>query len=130
MDAVQTKPKTRQEEIRILGDKELAALLAHLRGHWLYVPVLLTAATGLRRGEVLALRWSDIDFSAATLRVAQVWSLWVPKFRSRNRRQSGAAAPSHSRREAGANYVMVVLIIQQILAAVAARKARPHRRGA
>jgi integrase len=79
MDDVQTKPKARQEEIRILGDKELAALLAHLRGHWLYVPVLLTAATGLRRGEVLALRWSDIDFSAATLRVAQVMEFVGPR---------------------------------------------------
>jgi len=72
MDDVQAKPKARQDEISILDDRELAALLAHLRGHWLYMPVLLTAATGLRRGELLALRWSDVDLSAATLRVAQV----------------------------------------------------------
>jgi integrase len=72
MDYVQSKPKVRQDEISILDNKELAVLLSHLRGHWLYMPVLLTAATGLRRGELLALRWSDVDLNAATLRVAQV----------------------------------------------------------
>ena len=46
-------------------------LLTHLRGRPLYVPVLLTAYTGLRRGEVLGLRWQDIDFSKGTLRVVQ-----------------------------------------------------------
>lgn len=36
------------------------------------MPVLLTASTGLRRGEVLALYWADVDLDRATLRVAQV----------------------------------------------------------
>src|SRR3546814_5138650 len=38
------------------------------------MPIFVTLATGLRRGEVLALRWSDIDLArnaGGTLTVAQ-----------------------------------------------------------
>lgn len=72
MEAVQTTPKVRKEEIQILDDAELSTLLKHLKGHSIYMPVLTAASTGMRRGEVLALRWKDIDFDRATLQVAQV----------------------------------------------------------
>ena len=39
------------------------------------MPVLLAASTGMRRGEVLGLRWSDVDLSQRTLRVCQVVEL-------------------------------------------------------
>ncbi|RWI90535.1 MAG: site-specific integrase [Mesorhizobium sp.] len=72
MEAVQTTPKVRKEEIQVLDDKELAGLLKHLKGRSIYMPVLMAAATGMRRGEVLALRWKDIDLNRATLQVVQV----------------------------------------------------------
>jgi integrase len=56
MLGVQTAPKVRREEIRILNDDELATLFKRLKGRSLYMPVLLAASTGMRRGEVLALR--------------------------------------------------------------------------
>ena len=55
----------------MLTEAELAALLEHLRGHWLYMPTPLAASTGLRRGEVLGLRWHDVDFKTGTLQFAQ-----------------------------------------------------------
>jgi integrase len=39
------------------------------------MPVIVAASTGMRRGEVLALRWRDIDMDKATLQVAQVVEL-------------------------------------------------------
>jgi integrase len=72
MQAVQTTPKVRKEEIQILDDDELAKLLKHLKGRSIYMPVLMAASTGMRRGEVLALRWKDIDLDRATLQIAQV----------------------------------------------------------
>jgi integrase len=72
MAAVQTTPKVRKEEIQVLDDAELSTLLRHLKGRSIYMPVLMAASTGMRRGEVLALRWKDIDLSRATLQVAQV----------------------------------------------------------
>ena len=69
---VQTTPKGgRRDEIEVLDEAELAALLDHLRGHWLYVPSLTAASTGLRRGEVLGLRWQDINMTAGTIEIAQ-----------------------------------------------------------
>jgi integrase len=72
MAAVQTTPKVRREEIKILDDGQLAAMLTHLKGRDLYMPVLAAASTGMRRSEILALRWADVDLDRATLQVAQV----------------------------------------------------------
>lgn len=36
-------------------------LLAHLKGHRLEMVVLTAIVTGMRRGEILALRWADVD---------------------------------------------------------------------
>jgi integrase len=68
---IQTRPKAKRDKIEVLDEGELTTLLAQLRGHWLYIPVLVAAYTGLRRGEVLALRWRDIDFTKGTLTVMQ-----------------------------------------------------------
>ena len=68
---VQTKPKAKRKPVEVLNETELAKLLAHLKGGWLYMPTLIAAYTGMRRGEVLGLRWRDIDFAQGTLQVAQ-----------------------------------------------------------
>jgi integrase len=69
---IQTKPsKAKAKKAEILDDAELAKLIEHLRGNWLHMPTLLAANSGLRRGEVLGLRWKDIDFGNCTLTVAQ-----------------------------------------------------------
>lgn len=75
MAAVQVAPRAKQEEVGILTDDELAALLGHLQGRTIYAPVLLAYSTGMRRGEVLGLRWRDLDFDAGKVQVAQVLEL-------------------------------------------------------
>ena len=71
IDDVQTKPRAKTKKIEVLSEVELAALLAHLKSGPLYLPALLSAKTGLRRGEVCGLRWCDLDFAMGTLHVAQ-----------------------------------------------------------
>ena len=61
----------KRKKVQVLDEAELAQLLAHLKGRWLYMPTLLAAYTGLRRGEVLGLRWRDINMASATLQVTQ-----------------------------------------------------------
>jgi integrase len=50
---------------------ETARLLAHFRETRMFVPVLLAALCGLRRGEVAALRWASVDLSRRQLSVVQ-----------------------------------------------------------
>jgi integrase len=69
IDDVQTKVTAKRRKVQVLDEAEL--MLAYLKGHWLYMPTLLAAYTGLRRGEVLGLRWRDIDMASATLQVTQ-----------------------------------------------------------
>jgi integrase len=63
------RPQIPKHEVDVLTDAEVKALLAHLDGTRLYVPVYLALSTGLRRGELLGLQWRDIDFDAKRLHV-------------------------------------------------------------
>jgi len=63
-------PAVEQEEIEILSSEQITEVLAKLESHTLLFPIVsLALATGLRRGELLALQWGDIDLDAGTLRV-------------------------------------------------------------
>jgi integrase len=64
-------PAVRATEIEILTAQLVQAALQTLRGRSLYPIAVLALATGLRRGELLAVRWRDIDLDGATLRVEQ-----------------------------------------------------------
>jgi integrase len=48
-----------------------AVPLAALKSSRLYVPAVLAVTTGMREGEVLGLRWRDVDFDNARLQVRQ-----------------------------------------------------------
>lgn len=52
-----------------LTDDELAALVAGFKDSSLYPVVVLAAATGARRNELLALRWSDLDVKEKKLHI-------------------------------------------------------------
>ena len=47
--------------------EELHKLLEAVKGHKIETPVYLASWFGLRRGEVLGLRWQDVDFNTMTL---------------------------------------------------------------
>jgi len=65
-----TKPRERRGRIRYLSDEERHQLLEACqasRHPYLYLVVMLALATGARRGELLALRWPDVDLKRNTL---------------------------------------------------------------
>jgi integrase len=64
-------PRPLQREIKILGKDEIGTVLRAAKETTLYLPVLVAVTTGLRRGELLGLRWSDLDLQAGTLTVNQ-----------------------------------------------------------
>jgi integrase len=64
-------PRVERKEIEILSPDEVKATVQKLRGHSLYTIVVLDLATGLRRGELVALRWRGIDLDRGKLRVEE-----------------------------------------------------------
>jgi integrase len=54
-------PKGMAPEMRVWSPGQLRAFLDQVRGDSLYAAWLLLATTGMRRGEVAGLRWSDVD---------------------------------------------------------------------
>jgi len=71
--ADQATPPRRQPsgELRTWSAAELRAFLGHVEGDRLYAAYVLAATTGLRRGELLGLRWRDLDLTAGRLSVTQ-----------------------------------------------------------
>jgi integrase len=64
-DAIKA-PKVRRKHMRALDTAETAALLETARPYRLFIPVLLAVTCGLRRGEICALRWRNVELSAAS----------------------------------------------------------------
>ncbi|MBV9374081.1 MAG: site-specific integrase, partial [Alphaproteobacteria bacterium] len=62
-------PRVQRREIDILDPDQIRAVLHALRGHRLYPVVVIALATGMRRGEIVALRWADIDLDGGKIRV-------------------------------------------------------------
>jgi integrase len=56
-----------------LDETELATLIAGFQASSLYPVVVPAAATGARRSELLALRWTDLDGEKKTLRIERAW---------------------------------------------------------
>jgi integrase len=67
--ALVARPGVARKEARYLSPAQVAALLDTARPSRYHSAFVLLAATGLRRGEALALRWADVDLDGAVLRV-------------------------------------------------------------
>jgi integrase len=66
--------KVARREMKILTAEQARHLLREIEGERLYLPTLIAWATGMRRGEILALRWNAVELfsnSVPTLRVVQ-----------------------------------------------------------
>ena len=83
-----TPPRRQKKEIRTLTPEETKRLLKAARGERFEALYVLAVTTGMRQGELLGLRWDDVDLSEGVLRVNR--TLWKgettsPKTASANR---------------------------------------------
>jgi integrase len=98
--AVARPPKVEGAELEILAEEQAQTLLQKLKGQPLYPIVVLGLATGMRRGELLALRWCDVDLDGRKLRVehsleqTKVGGLRPKPPKTRHGRRTISLAPS------------------------------------
>ncbi len=67
-------PRVTRTPVQVLSPQEVKQFILASEGNDFEAAFILAIALGLRRGEVLGLRWSDIDLDARTLTVAQALS--------------------------------------------------------
>lgn len=66
-------PVPGRKEQRVLAPEQVAACLEAIRDTGIYrAPIFLAFTTGMRRGEILGLRWEDVDLARGLLMVRQV----------------------------------------------------------
>src|SRR5215218_9116687 len=67
--ALAKAPQPAPEEMKTLSAEETRCLLEATRGNKLEAVYVLAVHTGMRQGELLALKWQDVDLENATLSV-------------------------------------------------------------
>jgi integrase len=70
-DALKRLPKVERKPPVTLTVEQSQRLLSAIRHTTTYWPTMLALATGLRRGELLALRWRNVDLAAGVIRVVE-----------------------------------------------------------
>ena len=68
-------PPKKAREMQVLARDELQRFLIQAQAEGYYELFLLDLATGLRRGELLALQWDDLDFETGVLTISKQVSL-------------------------------------------------------
>lgn len=66
------------EEIKALLDATISGLSVHYTGRYMILTALLT---GMRKSEIQALTWSDIDFMHATISISKSWNELTKEFK-------------------------------------------------
>ena len=80
--AKKVKPVNEPErEIRVLCTEEVQKLMGACPSAWWEALIAVAVTTGMRRGELLALRWEDVDLQSAT-----IWVRNTPGHRTKSRR--------------------------------------------
>ena len=64
-------PKVEWRPMQTYDLSQTADVLDHVRGGPIFIPVLLAVLCGLRRGEICALRWRNVDLAAGQMSVVE-----------------------------------------------------------
>ena len=68
----QAAPKVDADEVEIIPREQVNDVIDKLKGHAIYDKAVIALFTGLRRGELLALRWANVDLEGKAISVRAV----------------------------------------------------------
>ncbi|UOY92868.1 site-specific integrase [Ectobacillus sp. JY-23] len=68
------KPKEEKRSVTVWDEKQVQHFLDIVKKSRYYIVFLLAVTTGMRRSEILGLRWQDIDFDQGTISIRQTLS--------------------------------------------------------
>jgi len=66
-----TPPRNKKKEVQVLSREDIKKFIASSQDHRLFPAFFLLLTTGLRRGELLGLQWSDVDLERGTITVSR-----------------------------------------------------------
>ena len=97
--SIEKPPRVDDREVASLTAHQITDVLDKLLDHPLHPIVVVALGTGLRRGEILALQWGNVEFDAAKLRVERSiegtkFSLRFKPPKSKHGKRSVALPPS------------------------------------
>lgn len=68
---VVSAPKPPKKALKLLTEEQTIIFLEFVKNHRWYPIYLIGVATGMREGEILGLRWEDVDFKSSSISVNQ-----------------------------------------------------------
>lgn len=68
------RPRKNEFQPKFLDAEQLQQIFEVLKGTWMELPILVAAFYGLRRGELVGLKWDAIDFERCTITSAATGS--------------------------------------------------------
>jgi integrase len=75
-------PKVKKKEKKVWSEEEFLSFLQHAKEDPCYIVFELAITTGMRQGEILGLRWRDLNFDKRILSIRQTWSQDEKSFQS------------------------------------------------
>ena len=99
-------PKARKPEIEVIPNDKLSEIIAEVNNSLYRVPLLILFNTAMRRGEVCALQWQDIDFDKRIITVSKSLYLFQSKWTVKQTK-------SYKSRHISMNDLLYELLIQE-----------------
>lgn len=69
--ALEAPPKVESDEVTVLDGEQVKCVVEKLQGRAMYPKAVTALFTGIRRGEMLALRWHRVDLDGAIVKVRE-----------------------------------------------------------
>jgi integrase len=97
-------PKVQRKEMKTIDTEATAKMLDAARGTSIFVPVLLGILCGLRRGEICALRWRNVDLENGQLAIVA----------SRSRGERGKPIEKGTKTDKGRLVTLPILAVTEL----------------